>query len=1382
MLRLLKQLIVVVLFVLFAGCSGGGCSSGCSCGGITPLAEGFKADRRIENAASVRLTDSGIAFLEDNLGGLAGLFLPAENGMGGALTFDIPNSSGDYLIIAYDMCKGGSDPNADPPECIAEIDLANAKMQLDPGDPYNLRVHGKIPLRVQKLPLQVKWFGIFNETVNVAINSGGKCPGKAKPFAQIGVDITIQIQTDEDQMHSRYGYSRIRVGEIKIDEDDVLNSIAYCNGGFSGAVLNAVDGLVIGMLVDGLMGTLDSTLEEALCQAANPDLDPPCPTGTVNVEGICRYGNSKDDECASMILGLDGNIDLGGLLASISPGTKGGFDFLFAVGGHSARDDGSGHHWGDLNPIGGGISLGMYGGSEPTPISGCVTQSAIELPTGVPIPDEILQNTVSDWPEDTAGPHFGLALNERFTNYLLAQAYNSGALCLGISADALGPSVPLNTALIGVTLGASSLNELSHQKLGSPIGIVLRPQQPPTITFGSGSDIATDPSIRLQFNQVSFDFYVWSSDRYLRGFTATMDLDVPMNLIVTPDGLQPAIDKLGVKNAKVTNSALIREDPQAVADSLGSLLESMVGSLLGDALPPIDVNEQLSSLGLTLDIPPTVEGKGSPGLRKLSKGSDNYLGIFAALGIAEQQSVMKSDTTAELISLTVDPDGLRVATTRPGNGPRAELSLGSSLDDGSHRIEWQYKLNRGPWHPFTTKRTLVVDDEILRAEGKHVVQVRSRVVGQVYSLDTEPARLTLIVDGREPRIRIVEDAEGQILVRANDTVSGEAGTKVRVRFGHDDGSGVVWDDWSEWIGADVIAPLWPEDATDIEVEAQDEDGNIATVSQALRGRGDGADGCTCTVLPHKNSSGSRWAWLFAAALAAAALSRRRRRRTSRSNGKLARQLSAAASLLLIMGMSSGCSCSGDETTTVPAKGCRGRGDCEALWPGLVGSYTSVATGPAGELWVAGYLEANWEDGYSYGDLVVGKMVEGQVQWMVVDGVDETEEVDEELYDPLGFRGGRVDAGFDVGLWTSIVVDSTGSPSVAYYDKSNQALKYARLEGEEAEAAWVATTVQGSGTEKGDYGRYAKLLLVGGLPTIAYLYVEPGDKGSVNSGVRLAQGNVLAASQVQWSFEDVVGDATTPCTGDICASGEACVISTGKCAEKKKDCDPECMEGKCVAVEGGSSKCEPVRSGGSDNYPDAVGLYVSAALRPDGGVGIAYYDRVHGNLVVAAKSAQNWVNVVADGQSGDTNTGDKGIGASLFIDGQGNYHLAYVDGLDEALNYVMVEGGTTPQSPEVVDTGLGNNDGQHLVGDDSDIFFTQGGEVHISYHDATAGKLRFAVGTPAAGKHEWVIKTIEQDGFAGFFSHQIEYQGSRKILNWWRVASPASKGDVRFVTP
>ena len=48
---------------------------------MTPLAEGFPTERRIENVASVRLTDSGISFLESNLGLLAGQLLGSDEGL-----------------------------------------------------------------------------------------------------------------------------------------------------------------------------------------------------------------------------------------------------------------------------------------------------------------------------------------------------------------------------------------------------------------------------------------------------------------------------------------------------------------------------------------------------------------------------------------------------------------------------------------------------------------------------------------------------------------------------------------------------------------------------------------------------------------------------------------------------------------------------------------------------------------------------------------------------------------------------------------------------------------------------------------------------------------------------------------------------------------------------------------------------------------------------------------------------------------------------------------------------------------------------------------------------------------------------------------------------
>src|SRR5262249_17520415 len=68
----LRHILAVVLFLLAAGCSGGGCGGGCSsCGGIPPLPNGFDVNSRIENAGSARVTPSSLKFLQSNLGALA---------------------------------------------------------------------------------------------------------------------------------------------------------------------------------------------------------------------------------------------------------------------------------------------------------------------------------------------------------------------------------------------------------------------------------------------------------------------------------------------------------------------------------------------------------------------------------------------------------------------------------------------------------------------------------------------------------------------------------------------------------------------------------------------------------------------------------------------------------------------------------------------------------------------------------------------------------------------------------------------------------------------------------------------------------------------------------------------------------------------------------------------------------------------------------------------------------------------------------------------------------------------------------------------------------------------------------------------------------------
>ncbi|MEO7093594.1 MAG: MYXO-CTERM sorting domain-containing protein, partial [Polyangiales bacterium] len=599
-----------------------------------------------------------------------------------------------------------------------------------------------------------------------------------------------------------------------------------------------------------------------------------------------------------------------------------------------------------------------------------------------------------------------------------------------------------------------------------------------------------------------------------------------------------------------------------------------------------------------------------------------------------------------------------------------------------------------------------------------------------------------------------------------------------------------------------------ENALNIEARVTDEAGNVGSTSAALlRGRADPAvpagSGCGCSMPGGNDDSTSTNASLAFGALAVVgAVFERRRRRLSRARRIL--EGAAASSLLVVSAGTSGCTCAGGDgegaevdTGVVDER--------PALVTYVIGSYTSAVRTTDGKIWVAGYHEGDPSTGASddfKGDLVVGQWDEttSAVKWVVVDGVPKVEPTANQN----GFRGGITDPGDDVGQYTSIVLDSKQNPIVAYYDKTNGALRGASYDGTKWTTFAIATV------DKGWTGRWTSMTTVGGKAVVAFQSYEASTNGFGKVRVRVARATTDSPTQqTDWTVEDVVVDDKAPCIQEVCSSGQKCLVGdvaakiNPVCTATTTGCDAACTD-VCVKGADGKPTCTKAKATLA-GYTNAIGSYISLAATASGDLGLAFYDRSKGNLRGATGKGGKWVTTPAtapiDGWVGDVakdkGNGDRGVGATLAIDATGNWHLAYVDGITESLLYKFIPGGDFTKGAPAIIIDDGNSadgsatkftDGLHLVGEDAHLFL-EGSTVKIAYQDSTAGTLRWAKG-PGGATAKFTRGVIKQDGFGGFYPTIV----GDKVANFFRMkgltqgdekagttGDPVILGNVRVVT-
>lgn len=1331
-----RSVFFVFLFLFIASCSGGGCGGCSSCGGTTPLPGGFPTDKAVENAASVRVSKPGLTFLEQNLGPIAANAMGGKNGV---VKFEIPETPidvKDAFCIGFKVggtcvgtepdvkgafCPGGPNQNATPPKCTATLGVGTSQFQIDAVKPDRLNVTVTIPIKLENTPVTIT--DPISATINVAYGANGTCNGGPTPSVQSkNLAVPVSIPLVAETTAPRTGYTKIDVDGATINTDAIQsNDVRLCGScGFlpdnwCESLLNwgVIKDRVVNAIKDNLDDMIKSALRDQLCTKPTPTLNPPCPTGSKpdGANAKCVY-DTAPDKCVPMLLGTDAHIDLGGFLASISPSASGGLDFGLAAKGAMNPAPGAGFIAGTNRTVN-GVTLGMLGGVLPQPPSKCVPQAELKIPTGIPLPDEIAPKQ----PDTLTSPHVGIALSGRFLDYSMTSVYNSGLLCLGVSTEQFAM---LKSGLLSVLV--KSLGNLTFDQSDAAAAISTRPQKPPTVKVGGGTNVDTDPLLLITAPEFAIDFYVWSYDRFARVFTFTSDLTIPVNLQSGKDGITPALGGIKALNGKVTNDQIIFERPEVVASGLAGLLGAVSKQLVGSGFSPINLGSALSSLGLGLEVNE---------IKKLTKDTDDFVGIFATMSKSTAAS-SEADTTAKLLSKKVDKDHMDLSTYAKEALPELELELSSPQGDGKRVIEYAWSIDKGTKSTWSTATHLVIKDDQLFMQGKHVLHVVARVQGEPATEDTTPADVAFTIDALPPFGKI----ENEKLV-AWDLVSPSDALKVRI-------------DGGDWRTYAEVAKLDVAEAESIEIS--DEEGNIGVVRQGLRGRLDPSiagtgSGCGCST-PGKKANDMNAVLALCLALGGLSFVVLRRRRGSRAAAPIA----ALVTTLAVASTSQGCACGESED---PGTGCGA--DCNqecqtGMHHGQPGSYLSVAKAKDGAIWAAGWNDVGFEEGigYVYGDLVVGKYDLGKqsVDWQTVDGIPSRAEGTCPSYE-RSWRNGETDSGDNVGRWPSIQVSNGGKPMVVYYDDTNNRVKFAhQFEG--SPGAWKTFVLREG--PKADMGRYAKMVLgEGGKPIVMFMLVEPGNAGKVRSKVVVARAKVEEPkSGEDFDFSDAAVDEDNPCRADTCGAGEKCVKATGTCTKTVAGCTPaDCGGGDNACItQDNKATCVALASA-VETYPRNMGGYISLAAGPKG-LGAVVYDGYRGNLVALSESGGKWTRTILDGETGlrsdntARDTGDVGMAAALAIAPSGVWHVSYVNGIDETLRYISFADGK-PGKSEVVDDGTSVDgkafsDGKHLVGDDSAIR-VDGDVVTILYTDNHSLGVRRAVGTTAGGVRKWDLRSV-----------------------------------------
>jgi MYXO-CTERM domain-containing protein len=530
-------------------------------------------------------------------------------------------------------------------------------------------------------------------------------------------------------------------------------------------------------------------------------------------------------------LGIEGVVDVGPMLASISPGTKGALETRIVPGGFARVDK-------DATGLALGVITGINSDEDPnTRNAGSDSEPAFCVPP-LTAPDLALspfslgkttRGTFSipvapGFLTDVPGKDVTFGISRTTLRQIGHHAVTSGIMCLGIGTSVVPQ---LNVGTFGLLV--PSVGELANDDGKDPVLLVVRPQE--RVDFSIGDNTATSPALTVHLKNVEIDVYPFLFERYVRAFTMSTTLDLGINLEFdhptgSPWRVTPKLVGLGASavHVQVLDSDFIKEKPAQLESALPSVFDLLASQL---SIPPIELP---SFAGFNIS---------DPSVSKLTGGLDEFLAISAVIDVPANAAPPPAVGVARIHAVVVPP----IERVREGVIPTVTLDL-DRYDAHGRELEWTWRLGQGLWRPFVTGGTLVINDRALAWQGEYSVGLISRVKG-VPGTESAEQTLPVVIDSVAPHVvtkNIAWDGE-DFVVPGYDIVGG---TAIRMAFGvaGEDAPRTAWQD-----GGTARLDRATVDALvrggDLAVFLVDASGNqTVALVQPFHGQA-GASGCSC---------------------------------------------------------------------------------------------------------------------------------------------------------------------------------------------------------------------------------------------------------------------------------------------------------------------------------------------------------------------------------------------------------------------------------------------------------------------------------------------------------------------------------------------------------